>query len=272
MSDRYLYISYSHHDKLIVDQFVTALSSRGLPVWQDISEIAPGDNWQEAIESGIKSASALLYFISANSTKSEWMQREIEAFIRRDLPIIPVMIDDVGLKGVPPALRSIQWLDLKTGIDHAADSIVKLLSEDIQIEAPFEKPEQKSKGYVFLNYAEEDFDFVIKLREFLKHRKYAYWDYVESKRDYHGQLFLELESAILDSTAVLSVLSEDWKRSKWTVREYVFSEEVRVPIFLLKAKPMGPTLAIAGTPYIDFISSSKRGFDELDRALDRRKL
>lgn len=272
MSNSYLYISYSRRDKLIVDQFVAALSSRGLPVWQDINEISPGENWQEAIESGIESASALLYFISANSSKSLWMQQEIAAFIERDLPIIPVMIDEVGTKGIPPALQSIQWLDLKNGIDTAADVVVKLLSENIHVEATSEKPEQKSKGYVFLSYTEEDFDFAVKLREFLKQRGYAYWDYEESKRDYHGQLFLELESVILDSAAVLSVLSEAWKRSKWTVREYFFAEEVEVPIFLLKAKPMGPTLAVAGAPYIDFVNSSERGFDKLDRALDRRKL
>lgn len=272
MSNRYLYISYSHRDKLIVNQFVAALSSRGLPVWQDINEIAPGEDWQEAIESGMKSASAILYFISANTSKSQWMEREIAAFIERGKPIIVVAIDDSGIKFKPSDLKLTHWLDLRMGVDQAADSIVRRLAEDIHLVGTSEEPKQKSKGYVFLSYAEEDLDFVVKLREFLKHRDYAYWDYVESKRDYHGQLFLELESAILDSTAVLSVLSEDWKGSKWTVREYFFSEEVGRPVFLLKAKPMGPTLAIAGTPYIDFNSGSERGFDELDRALDRRKL
>jgi hypothetical protein len=48
----------------------------------------------------------------------------------------------------------------------------------------------------------------------------------------HSQLFLELESVIREASATLCVLSETWKRSQWTVKEFFFSTDVSAPIEL----------------------------------------
>ena len=70
----------------------------------------------------------------------------------------------------------------------------------------------------------------------------------------------------------VSVLSPAWKKSKWTLKEYSFAEEIGVPVFLLKAKIMGPALAIAGIPFIDFVEDEHKGFQKLDRELTRKGL
>jgi hypothetical protein len=123
-----------------------------------------------------------------------------------------------------------------------------------------------------LSYAEEDAPFVKKLRDFLAGRKYAYWDYSESDRDYHIQLSSELERVIAEAAATLSILSPDWKASKWAMKEYFFSEETGVPVFLLRVKLVPPTLAIAGLPYIDFVSDEETGFHKLAAELSRAGL
>ncbi len=107
---------------------------------------------------------------------------------------------------------------------------------------------------------------------FLERRGYGFWDYAKSDRDYHTQLFLELEMAIKEASAVLSILSPHWKRSKWTIREYLYAEEIGSPIFLLKAKEMEPTLVIAGIPYIDFVGNTESGLLKLDKELNRKGL
>lgn len=106
----------------------------------------------------------------------------------------------------------------------------------------------------------------------MKKRNYAYWDYEESDRDYHTQLFLELEGIIIEASATLSILSESWKRSKWAVKEFFFSEDVGTPVFLLKAKPIDPTLAVAGMTFIDFTQDIESGLKKLDRELSRKNL
>lgn len=107
---------------------------------------------------------------------------------------------------------------------------------------------------------------------FLKEHGYAYWDYEESDRDYHSQFFLELESVIIEASATLSVLSESWKRSPWALKEFFFSQEVDTPVFLLKAKALGPTLAIAGMTYIDFNKDTNKGYQKLHKELKRKQL
>jgi hypothetical protein len=131
---------------------------------------------------------------------------------------------------------------------------------------------QKSKGYVFISYADEDYEFIVQLRNFLKGKGYAFWDFQESERDYHSLAFLELETAIREAVGFLGVISPDWKRSKWTPKELLFSEEVGTPIFLLKVRPTEATLLIAGMSYIDFTRDCDDAFGKLDRQLKRKGL
>ncbi len=270
--DTYVFVSYSRQDLSLVEKLTSALQQRGVRVWRDLEEIQAGASWIQEIEKGLKGASALIYVGSQHSVHSQWMNAEAEAFLTQGKPIIPIIADDAAIDSMPLRLRQYQWLDIRHGFERVVDRIVEALRGEVTIGAPVQKKTEKSKGYVFISYAEEDGDFVELLKEFMKKHGYAYWDYEESDRDYHSQLFLELEGVISEASATLSVLSEAWKRSKWTVKEYFFSEEIGIPVFLLRAKEIGPTLAIAGIPYIDFVPNQQAGFSKLDKELKRKKL
>lgn len=272
MTEQYVFISYSRHDRPIVERITAALHRRGIEVWRDLEQIAPGSAWAEEIEKGLKRASAMIYVSSAHSAKSVWMAQEVAAFLSKQGMVIPIVVDDAGVEAMPLFLLGLQWIDMRHGHDQAISRIVQALGARVTPGAPVKPKTERSKGYAFLSYAEEDADFVERLKGFLKEHKYAYWDYEESDRDYHGQLFLELEGVISEAAATLSILSEAWKRSKWAVKEYFFSEEIGTPVFLLRAKELGPTLAIAGVPYIDFVSDIGTGFAKLDRELKRKRL
>jgi hypothetical protein len=129
-----------------------------------------------------------------------------------------------------------------------------------------------TKGYAFISYAEEDLDFVAGLTGFMGNRGYAYWDYKKSDRNYHTQLYLELEEAITRARAALCVLSPAWRQSIWTVKEYLYAEEVGTPTFLLRAQAIPPTLVIAGAHFIDFVSDTSKGYARLERELGRKGL
>ena len=83
---------------------------------------------------------------------------------------------------------------------------------------------------------------------------------------------MELEGVISEAKGTLSILSPAWKLSQTAIKEYHFSVEVGVPVFLIKAREMGPTLVIAGIPYIDFTQDMEEGFNKLDKELKRKKL
>lgn len=268
----YVFISYSRYDTPFVDRLAVDLRLRGIEIWIDRENIAPGKNWQEAIEDSVKKASTLIFVLSSNSLKSQWMIHELKAYGEKNKKIIPVAIEDVDVSTLPQFISQIQWADFRQSYDKGLKYLLEALGVSVLQAQPVSPKEKKSKGYAFLSYSEDDFDFVSSLKTFLKKHGYAYWDYEESERDYHSQLFLELEGVIIEASATLSVLSESWKRSPWTVKEFFFSQEVNTPVFLLKAKKLGPTLAIAGMTHIDFIKDSASGFSKLDRELKRKKL
>jgi len=266
-----VFISYSREDRAFVDRLSQDLRSGGVTTWQDTKEIAAGENWRLAIEGSLRQAAALLYVASAGSVKSQWMSKELEAVFSRGARVIPVVLDDQGEQGLPPFLRDFQWVDFRHGYESALAQLLTAL-QPLRTERPVEPRTEQAKGYVFLSYAEEDAPFVDDLKEFLKQRNYGYWDYRESDRDYHADLYLELESVIQEAAATLSFLSPEWKRSRTAVKEYYFSLEVGVPVFLLRVRNPGPTLAVAGMPYIDFSEDHRVGFKRLDRELSRKGL
>ena len=268
-----VFISYSRMDKIFVERLISDLRMAGISVWIDVEQIKAGSNWVNAIERGLEQSSVLLYVSSKHSIDSSWIASEIEVFRSSERKvIIPIVIDNAGAENMPRGLAMIQRADFRQDYDAAFDSLkTSLIAIVGEREAIKAKP-KKIKGYVFLSYAEEDSEFLIKLRRFLKDHGYAYWDYEESDRDYQAQLFLELEGVISEATATLCILSPSWKRSQWTIKEYLFSEEINTPVFLLKAKELGPTLVTAGIPYIDFTIDTQRGFEKLARELQRKRL
>jgi hypothetical protein len=271
MTNQHVFISYSREDLDFVDRLSRDLRAGGVATWQDTNEIAAGDNWQKAIEDGLRRASALLYVASARSARSKWMEREVLAVLDYGTRVIPLILDDAGQHELPLLLQRTQWVDFRAGYGEALSVLLAAL-QPFRREQPVVAPKKKTKGYVFLSYAEEDAAFVDELKDFLAQRGYAYWDYRESDRDYHQDFYLELEGVITEASAVLSFLSPDWKRSKTAVKEYHFSTEVGIPVFLLRVRDPGPMLVIAGLPYIDLTRDKSAGFLRLEKELSRKGL
>lgn len=266
----YVFISSSSKDKDFVARLSTDLAQVGIDVWRDVEYIAPGMSWEEGIKKALAEADAVLFVVSIHSVASAWAIIELElALANESARVIPLVIDDAEL---PVPLLSIVYVDMRRDYKDALQQLITALPDSVRQTGPIAKGGPQTKGYVFISYAEEDSDIVAELRDFMKDRGYAYWDYQESDRDYHSQMFLELEGVIQDAAATLSLLSPDWKKSQWAVKEYLFSEDVGTPVFLLMVREMGPTLVTAGIPYIDFTRSHEEGFAKLDRELKRKGL
>ncbi len=267
-----VFISYSRKDQEFVRQLSVNLRNEGFDLWIDVEQISGGVNWPQTIANRLKQSTVVIFVASKHSEESSWMTFEVSTFLSLGNIVIPIVIDDEGEFRMPERLKSIQWIDFRQDYAQALSLLSSSLSNFVQ-HGPATKPKKvRSKGYVFLSYAQEDMDFVSDLKGYLAKRSYAYWDYEESDRDYHSQLFLELEGVIKEASATLSILSESWKRSQWAIKEYLFSEEVGTPVFLLKVNKLEPTLVIAGVPFIDFVINPRLGFDKLDRELKRKGL
>ena len=271
----YLFVSYSRWDRReypLIDRLLVDLRGAGVNLWLAPDSMPAGTDWQDAIPDALAGAEGMLFLAGKRLAKARGMARELERAIEHDLPVYPVLVHPAGLELLPEALRPLERYDLHADYDQALEKLLAAIPSSARTNHAVPAPRPQSKGYVFLSYAEEDTPFVTRLRKFLKERGYGYWDYAESQRNYHTHFFTELEEVILNATATVSVLSPDWKKSKWTAKEYMFSEEVGVPVFLVLAAEMGPTLVTAGIPYIDFTRDEHKGFERLDRELRRKGL
>jgi TIR domain len=271
MTGPYVFISYSRPDRAFVARLAESLRAAGVQTWTDVENIVAGAKWQKEIEKGLMDALVLIYVASENSVSSHWMEAELQRFLEKQRRVIPIVIDDHGANNLPISLLPFQWADFRGDYDVAFQRLLKGIGF-LQKPEPIKHPELKSKGYVFVSYAEEDSSFVEELSAFLAKHGYAYWDFRESERDYDLDYSIELERVIKDAAGTLSVISPSWKRSKISLREFHFSEEAGTPVFLLKVRDPGPTLALSGLTFIDFTRDHADGFAKLDRELRRKGL
>lgn len=94
--DAYIFVCHSHADIPIVYADIARLQSEGVNVWYD-EGIHAGRIWRAEVAKSIQGASRFLYFISGNSLASQHCAREIEYALSKDVPIVPVYLDDSDL-------------------------------------------------------------------------------------------------------------------------------------------------------------------------------
>jgi hypothetical protein len=280
-----LFISHVEEDGAIAAVLAAGLEGHGYSTWHYKRDTVPGLSYLMQVGTAIEECHAIVLIISRRALGSHRVTSEVVRGYEGGKAIIPLLVDlprdDIAT--IQPvwwqAIGAVQPIILDDRqVASAVDALLRAINA-LKIESSItcvktsaESTAAKSKGYVFLSYAEEDLAFIADLRSFLAHRGYAYWDYEESDRNYSVQLALELEEVIQRAAATLTILSPAWKLSDWTVKEYLFSVEVGTPTFLIRSKEMGPTLVVAGAHYIDFVGNRDRGFAKLDRELKRRGL
>ncbi|WP_084286574.1 toll/interleukin-1 receptor domain-containing protein [Halomonas halodenitrificans] len=110
-----VFISYASVDKELARKITSYLSSQGIETWLDEQEISPGDSISKKINEGLKSSQWFLQIMSPESSKSEWMHKELSKIIdlekkrNRNL-IIPVLTQSVQL---PDEIRDRSYINLE---------------------------------------------------------------------------------------------------------------------------------------------------------------
>ena len=121
-----IFISYRRNDSVgysgrLADRLCLEFGEN--QVFRDYDDIKPGQNFVESLENGLSSADLLLVVIAENwlTTKNQAGQRrlddendfvrlEIEAALKRDIHIIPVLINNVAMpnaQDLPPSLSAL---------------------------------------------------------------------------------------------------------------------------------------------------------------------
>lgn len=158
-----VFISYSHRDKEAVHEIASRLRKDGHDVWIDSLQLQPGDNITSRIQEGLESADAIIFAISQNSLRSEWVPREFSAIALQQISkqqqqrIIPIRLDNCE---VPSYLGDRIYIDFATDFDRGLNQ----LSYTLNVSSPeaLESVEPKSSVH-----ETRDVHF-IRLRDFLR--------------------------------------------------------------------------------------------------------
>lgn len=111
-----LFYSYSHKDESLRNELEThlkLLQRRGLiDTWHD-RKIEAGDDWKRRIDENLEQADIILLLVSADFIASDYcyeieMKRALERQRKGEAAVIPIIVRDVNLTGVP--FNGLQYL------------------------------------------------------------------------------------------------------------------------------------------------------------------
>lgn len=100
-----LFISYSRHDYVFVENMVDVLRRHGFRVFLDSSDIDPGDNFVARLSKEIKRSTAIVPVISENYSLSRWAQAELYQALTTDKMAIPILISHDSISSLDEPLQ-----------------------------------------------------------------------------------------------------------------------------------------------------------------------
>jgi hypothetical protein len=125
-----IFLCHASEDKLAVRTLYARLKGLGFQPWLDEIDLAPGVQWEPAIEAAVHESHVILVCIShASTTKIGFVQKEIHFALERALEmpegaiyIVPVRLTDCAL---PKRLSRWQAVDLYS--EHGEERLIQAL-------------------------------------------------------------------------------------------------------------------------------------------------
>jgi len=112
-----VFLCHNSKDKPYVIEIGERLKERGILPWLDVWEIRPGMRWQRELQRNIRSVKSAAVFIGSRGT-GPWQELEVERlleeFVRRNRPVIPVILEGrQGNPRLPAFLSSWHMIDMR---------------------------------------------------------------------------------------------------------------------------------------------------------------
>ena len=122
------FVSYSRDDLDFVLRLCRDLRAAGAAIWLDKLDIAPGEEWDQAVERGLSACGHLLIVLSPQSVASQNVLDEVGFALAREKRIVPVLFKDCE---IPFRLARLQYVDARTDYDGADDWASERIYADI---------------------------------------------------------------------------------------------------------------------------------------------
>lgn len=112
-----IFISHSSKDNDFCNRLFGLLDKAGFSVWYDETSLLPNTHLTSDLPEYIQECKSLIVVLSNNSCDSQWVKEEYafakDLMNRKELTIIPVVIDDCKLPGF---YNNYKWVDCRQGL------------------------------------------------------------------------------------------------------------------------------------------------------------
>lgn len=129
-TSRPAFISYATTDRKQALSVCTAIEGRGTKCWISTRDVAPGENYQEAIVRSIRNARALVLVFSEAANNSDEIKKELSLASRYRVPVMALRIEDVEPSDAfAYELSTRQWIDAFEGWERSIDLLVSGIAQ-----------------------------------------------------------------------------------------------------------------------------------------------
>jgi tetratricopeptide (TPR) repeat protein len=125
LDPRPVFVSYATADRKRALAVCEAIEDRGTGCWISTRDVAPGENYQEAIVHAIRNARAVVLVFSEAANSSNEIKKEVSLASRYEVPVIALRLKDIEPSDAfAYELSTRQWIDAFAGWDKAIDLLV----------------------------------------------------------------------------------------------------------------------------------------------------
>jgi TIR domain len=141
-SGSHIFICFSSKDEAVAREVVASLEAAGLKCWISLRDVAPGQNYQEAIVEALESACGIVFLFSEFSSKSQEIRKELSIGGSINVPVFPLRLSPIAPSGAlryELAIR--QWIDIFPDRQDALARLAKSIKQTLatsatEVEAP----------------------------------------------------------------------------------------------------------------------------------------
>ena len=133
-----VFICYSIRDASFADKLTRDLTSIGMDIFYAKWDIKVGESIVEKINEALISHDHLVIILSSNSVQSDWVKRELNSSLmrqlqRKEISIKPVLMENCQ---IPPLLADVKYADFREDYNAGFYELIGSFQEDFALE-PF---------------------------------------------------------------------------------------------------------------------------------------